>query len=205
MTDSDHCYQVIEYRYLKVYFESTVDWRMKITRLRCSPSFFKRPRYDSVLTQDANGGPVFMRLLFIFTYQVADQVLPLALVQLYTYVRPSQRDIDLGLIRLRLETTPRFIPARSIIRGALIAPTFNPPDNHYHLVDVVDTDMFLRTRALFPDRFLDWDSPLNDGDIEDASESDSDSDLGVDLNEADWDLGSEADSESSTSMDGSEY
>ncbi|KAF8869695.1 hypothetical protein BD779DRAFT_1456762, partial [Infundibulicybe gibba] len=138
---------------LKIYFEGTVDWRMDVNRLRCSPKFFNCPRYDSVLTHDANNEPVFMQLLFVFTYQVGDQVLPLALIQPYTCLPPSQRDIDLELIRLQLGTTSKFIPARSIIRGALLAPTFNN-SNHYHLVDVVDTDMFLRTRVLFPSDFL---------------------------------------------------
>ncbi|KAF8875181.1 hypothetical protein BD779DRAFT_1701646 [Infundibulicybe gibba] len=116
---------ITEYRYLKIYFETTVDWRTDMNRLRCSPMFFGSPRYDNVLTHDANNEPIFMQLRFVFTYQVGDQVLPLALVQPYTYNSPSQRDNDLELIRLRSRTTLTFIPVRSIIRGVLLAPTFS--------------------------------------------------------------------------------
>ncbi|KAF8869137.1 hypothetical protein BD779DRAFT_1682543 [Infundibulicybe gibba] len=181
---------VTEYRYLKVYFETVVDWKMDINRLRCSPKFHSNPRYDSVLTHNAGGDPIFMRLQFIFTYQVGDQVLPLALVQPYAYLSPSRRDKDLEFIQFSLKTNSTFIPVRSIVRGVLIAPTFSNP-NHYHLVDVVDPDMFLRTRTLFPSRFPNWDSPLEDDEIQDASDgpgSDSD-DLGVDIDDIDWDLG----------------
>ncbi|KAF8884448.1 hypothetical protein BD779DRAFT_1430286, partial [Infundibulicybe gibba] len=133
---------------LKIYFETTVDWRTDMNRLRCSPMFFGSPRYDNVLTHDANNKPIFMQLRFVFTYQVGDQVLPLALVQPYTYGSPSQRDDDLELIRLRLKSTLTFIPVRSIIRGVLLAPTFSNK-NYFHLIDVIDPDMFIRTRMLF--------------------------------------------------------
>ena len=42
-----------------------------------------------------------------------------------------------------------FISIRSICRGAFIVPE-NSRDGDFLVVDVVDTDMFLRIRAMYP-------------------------------------------------------
>ncbi|KAJ7224878.1 hypothetical protein C8J57DRAFT_1093870, partial [Mycena rebaudengoi] len=56
-----------------------------------------------------------------------------------------------GLHRIR--DKPRrdaaFIPVRSIIRSALLAPHSDNPGGFF-VVDVVDTDMFLRLKTMYP-------------------------------------------------------
>ncbi|KAG8220742.1 hypothetical protein J3R82DRAFT_2155 [Butyriboletus roseoflavus] len=57
--------QVIEYHYLKVNYESMVDWCEHTDHLCCSPSFHGTPRYDYVIIKTENGH-IFGWLLFIF-------------------------------------------------------------------------------------------------------------------------------------------
>ena len=62
-------------------------------------------------------------------------------------------DNELGLCRVREKgrAQTRVLPARSIIRGALVVQ--DPAHlTEYTVVDTVDTDMFLRCMALFPHR-----------------------------------------------------
>jgi hypothetical protein len=83
---------------LSVDYESTEDWRMTTDLLRCSPRFYKRPRYDCVLIKTI-GRPIFARLLFLFTCQVNSTTYPVALIQPFdAYVGPPRnKDRDLGL------------------------------------------------------------------------------------------------------------
>lgn len=98
--------------------------------------------------------PYFARLVFIFTYQVGDQELALAMIQPFELVRPSDQETALELLHFRISAQgqSRFVPARSILRGALMSSA-SRNSNSYYLVDVVDTDWFLRVRQLFPQRF----------------------------------------------------
>lgn len=118
--------------------------------------FYGAPRYDNVLiNQGSRAQPLFACLVLVFTYRFNNEDLPFALVRPYDILPPTQKDRDLELIRLRLvaEERTRFVPVRAFIHGVLLAPEFNHA-NTYHLVDVVDSDIFLRTRRnLFIDRY----------------------------------------------------
>lgn len=75
----------------------------------------------------------------------------MALVQPFTAITTlRKKDKDLRLHRL--QTKPRetaiFVPARSIIRGAYIIPE-GLKENTSLVVDVVDTDMFLRINKMY--------------------------------------------------------
>ena len=150
--------------YLKVNYESTVTWRMETDHLRCSPDFFHHPRYDCILFKtDTRAGVQFARLKDIFLVYVDNKPYPIAMVEPFDVIPEAQRsveDCDLGLCRVRMGDRKKhngtiFIHAQSIIRGALIVTDHGAADRtpryeDYLVIDVVDSDMFLRCRSLFP-------------------------------------------------------
>jgi hypothetical protein len=148
------CHQIQEFRYLKVNFESMVDWRQATDHLRCSPNFHDNVRQDFVIVKTGVGESIFAQLLFLFKCTIANNEYRLALILPFDKPVPTheqrKKDIDLGLLRVR--TQPRkqaeFIFVDSIIRGALLADSFDSEHGEDHLViDTVDTDMFLRLRT----------------------------------------------------------
>ena len=115
--------QLQEFRYLKVNYESCVDWKTTTDYLRCNPRFHGRERYDCVLIHTIdhqnNGKLTFARLQFMFEYTVGNEPLRLALVTPF-YIPPGEKraiDKDLRLIRLcaRSVASSQIITLRSII------------------------------------------------------------------------------------------
>ncbi|KAG1844860.1 hypothetical protein F4604DRAFT_1884369 [Suillus subluteus] len=139
-----------EYCYLKVNYESFVDWKLATDYLRCNPDFYGHERHDCALIRthdkDGNDQNIFVRLLFMFKYVVSEQTLDLALVQ------PMDSCLDLHFTHLRavllLKASSEFISLRSIICGALLVPDYDS-DTDFFLVDYVDTDMFLCSQRKF--------------------------------------------------------
>ncbi|GJF00192.1 hypothetical protein PsYK624_164720 [Phanerochaete sordida] len=142
-------------RLLEVQYQSTVTWEITEDLLRCSPDFHEHPRYDTVLFQDTPGVYVFAQLVCIFICSTDGHRLPMALVQPFqTSGRPSDIDMDFKLIRLKLQARDGciFIPLRAVERGALLAQD-SLQEDEYVVVDTIDADMFLRIRAMYPNRF----------------------------------------------------
>ncbi|KAF7967708.1 hypothetical protein HWV62_33335 [Athelia sp. TMB] len=143
---------ISEYRFLKVDFAHAVDWRTAEDYLRCNPTFHGHPRYDSVI-YPTDKGLVFAQLILLFNCTVADATHSIALVQPYDEHIPAserpKKDRDLGLLRYRARRRKfsEFISVSSIIRGALLVQDPDVPDERF-VVDVVDTDMFLRLQHL---------------------------------------------------------
>jgi hypothetical protein len=83
----------------------------------------------------------------------AEVTIPMALIQPFKKITPAwKKDKDLGLDRLQ-ETPPTkaiFVPAWSFIHGAYIVPE-DLTKKFSLAVDVVDTDMFLRIRRMYPE------------------------------------------------------
>lgn len=143
--------QITECRYLKSYYDSLVDWKLQIDKLRCNPNFHGRPRFDCVLVYGGDNY-FFARLLFLFTYKFRGTTFPIALIQPFSAVHPKRKkDRELRLHRVRPKTPgdTMFIPARSIRRGAFLVPGLDHP-NDLVVVDVIDSDMFLRIRTIYP-------------------------------------------------------
>ena len=94
---------------------------------------------------------IFGRLLFVFTFVEGGTTYPLALIHPYDAALGPQRrkDRDLGLIRVRARprASAEFISVHSIIRGAYIVQDSSDA-NDFFIVDVVDTDMFLRMKKI---------------------------------------------------------
>jgi len=144
-------HKVTECRFLRVNYESMVDWRLHTDYLRCSPQFFGTPRFDCVFIQMTDEKVILGRLLFLFECPVGSHTFPgpLALVHPFdaaTGVR-LRKDKDLGLFRVRARprAEAQFIPLRSVIRGALLVQ-----DGHFDflVVDTVNSDMFLQVKKM---------------------------------------------------------
>jgi hypothetical protein len=144
-------FKLIEHRFLKSHYESLVDWRAHTDYLRCSPSFFSRERRDCVIVHSAERD-FFARLLFLFTYLMEDVVLPIALVLPFSdisIVRRKDKELNFHRLRARPRAESMFISIRSICRGAFLVPEYTK-DGDFLVVDIVDTDMFLRIRSMYP-------------------------------------------------------
>ncbi|KAG6836215.1 hypothetical protein H0H93_010132 [Arthromyces matolae] len=146
------------YKFIKATYESLVDWRAHTDLLRANPKWHQEGRFDTVI-YDAGSQMKFGRLVRVFTIKLAarfhsgdgDKFVPLALIQPFSAVKPSKKDEDLHLIRLR-ETAlseATVIPARSIIRRSYIVPEA-PGSKTFFAVDVIDSDMFLRLQKDYP-------------------------------------------------------
>ncbi|KAJ7243981.1 hypothetical protein C8J57DRAFT_1452331 [Mycena rebaudengoi] len=139
--------EIIPYQFLKIFFQSLDDWEDYADYLRCSPDFHGHPRYDAVIIKTVSG-TMFARLIFVFGFKVKDKIYRFALIQpLDGGTGPlSPKDKALGFYR-----DSEFIPVESIIRGALLALDSNK-NGEFLVVDVVDSDMFLRLQSMYPRR-----------------------------------------------------
>lgn len=141
----------MEYRFLKVNYESMTDFRQSTDYLRCNPSFFREERYDFVIVKTATGH-IFAQLIFIFTCEVEGIEYPIALIQPFDapISNTRQKDQDLCLYRVRAQPRAKseFVLVSTIVRGALLAEDPKKSGDRF-VVDVVDTDMFLRLKQIF--------------------------------------------------------
>ncbi|KAG2133578.1 uncharacterized protein EDB93DRAFT_1242820 [Suillus bovinus] len=97
-----------EHCFLKVHYESTVDWKQTTDYLRCTPGFHGQPRYDCALIQLAQEVSVFVRLVFIFSCQLLDVgSFEFALVQPFTAGIGASRRLDRDLRLTHVKAVPR--------------------------------------------------------------------------------------------------
>ncbi|KAG2103715.1 uncharacterized protein F5147DRAFT_746667 [Suillus discolor] len=109
--------------------------RFQAYLLRCNPKLFGSPRYDCVIIKTKHQ-PFFAHLIYMFRCKVGGTELSLALIHPY--------DVGIG-VRRRQDLDLRLW--RSIIHGVALA---SDPEavNDYFVMDTIDTDMFLRMKAL---------------------------------------------------------
>ena len=152
--------QITPFNFLKIIYESKVDWKAYTDYLRCSPSFHGQERYDFVLV-DTVDGEIFARLLFIFICKVDDTEYPLALIHPHDepIEKYPEKDADLGFYRVQATSQKKseFIFLDSMIRGALVVEDYDT-ENQFFVVDVVDSDMFLRMQELLASGMISSDS-----------------------------------------------
>ena len=139
----------MEFQYIRVNYESVIDWRLSTDILHCKESFHGQQWYDHILVATENGH-FFARILHLFQIFVGTQPHPVAYVK--SYCRPSgqikRKDKDLGLHCVRIKANPyEIISVQSIVRGALLVEDSDNLDD-YFVVDTVDADMFLRMKSL---------------------------------------------------------
>ncbi|KAG1773661.1 hypothetical protein EV702DRAFT_1181089 [Suillus placidus] len=114
---------VTEYRFLRVNYESLVDWKQYTDYLRCNPRFFNAPRFDWVFIRTQNG-VILGHLVFLFQCAIGND------------------------FRAQPRTKAEFFSVRSIICGALLVQDSGGNPLDYFVVDTMDTDMFLRVREM---------------------------------------------------------
>ncbi|KAJ7668837.1 hypothetical protein B0H17DRAFT_1142390 [Mycena rosella] len=144
---------LVPFQFLKVHYEHLGNWTSSADYLRCNPSFHGHPRYDGALVKTTDGH-IFVQLIYMFSCTVEKKSHPFGLVLPLDTRAIGRKD---RLLRFhRLHAKPRknaeFISAHSIIRGVLLAPDF---DNYgeFLIVDIVDTDISLRLKDMYPDRY----------------------------------------------------
>ncbi|KAG1811595.1 hypothetical protein EV424DRAFT_1327573 [Suillus variegatus] len=143
-------FKIHEHRYLKVHYESAVDWRQNTDHLRCNPQFHGQPRFDHALIQLTAEKTTFVRLIFMFKCDISNiGPFEFALVQPYTTITGPRR-MDRIFKLTRVKAVPRsssiFIPLSSFIRGAVLVPDSERQDE-YFIADHIDGDIFLRMKA----------------------------------------------------------
>jgi hypothetical protein len=146
--------QITEYRFLKVDYQSEVDWCIRTDYLRCNPSFHGSERRDFVLINHPRLGHFFGQLVRLFTCEVGSCDYPLALVQPLTQessrsAETKRNDRNLSIHRWHMQPRTRceVIPLNTIIRGALLVAD-KKYKGDYFVVDTVDDDMYLRIRGM---------------------------------------------------------
>ncbi|KAH8985616.1 hypothetical protein EDB86DRAFT_3049177 [Lactarius hatsudake] len=143
--------KITEYRSMRVWYESMVDWQQYMDYVYCTPIFHGQGRHDFVILKTTNGF-IFAELLFIFTISVAEHQFPICLVRPFdAAIQPRSKDIDLRLRRLRPKSSTEFFFAQSIVRGAPLIPTFDNMSGDHFVMDVVDHngDLFVRCNEIF--------------------------------------------------------
>ncbi|KAG1884129.1 hypothetical protein F4604DRAFT_1878866 [Suillus subluteus] len=146
-----HSEKITEFRFLKVNYESLVDFCQTTDYLRCSLSFHNFPRYDCIIINTTTG-VFFAQLLFLFTCNVNSTPYPIALVRPYDAPvgRRLQKDKHLKFWHVRQqprETASEFILAESIIRGVALAPDPTTVGD-FLVMDTIDSDIFLRMKQM---------------------------------------------------------
>ncbi|KAI6144582.1 hypothetical protein BKA82DRAFT_4330868 [Pisolithus tinctorius] len=140
-------FQLQEHAYLKVNYESRMDWQQATDYLQCNPSFHSKPRYDTVLFQLSHSEIAFARLVFMFSCNIPDfGTYQFALVHPYTAnINAARSSFDNAFRLVRVKARPHtasiFIPIQSIVRGVLLYPDPKYKDE-YFVVEHIDGDMF---------------------------------------------------------------
>ncbi|KAG1899351.1 uncharacterized protein F5891DRAFT_1128989 [Suillus fuscotomentosus] len=113
-------YQIHEHCYLKVNYESMVDWKQAANHLRCNPQFHRSPRFDHAPIQLTVDETIFVHLIFLFRCCILNLgSFEFALVQPYTARINSAHRTDRFFKLTRVKAVPRassiFVPLNSFI------------------------------------------------------------------------------------------
>ncbi|KAF9455950.1 hypothetical protein BDZ94DRAFT_1353726 [Collybia nuda] len=145
----------IHFKFLKVNYQSKIDWSTTTDFLRCNPSFHGAPRNDGVLIDHGEGRVLFAHLLFVFTCTVEDTIFQVAFVHPLDAPIGTlhwRRDHDLRFIRLRAQKreASQFVLIKSIIRGIPITKDFGT-EGDYLAMDSIDADLSRRIGKIWVD------------------------------------------------------
>lgn len=103
---------------------------------------------------DSGNGYFFAKILLIFTINIDSKEYGIAFVKSFSISQRSltNYDKDLGLHRVYSSSSKpyEFIPIHSIVREALIVSDYDKSDQAF-ILDVIDTDTYLRLQTVFPD------------------------------------------------------
>ena len=135
---------------MQVSYKSLVTWKYKTDYLYCSSNFHGQPRYDFIIVKTAEK-PFFAQLIFLFACTVDTTLHPLALILPFDAPTGAptalSQSLQLQKVCSKSRHKAEFISVKSIIRGCVIVTEPTKPE-HGVVLDVLDTDMFLRVRAM---------------------------------------------------------
>ncbi|KAL0059534.1 hypothetical protein AAF712_013710 [Marasmius tenuissimus] len=144
---------VWEHRLLKCFYSSVVNWDLVDDYLRSNPSFHGGERYDVALIDHADGF-FFARLVLLFKCKVECVEYLFALVQPLNarrgYTQVMEKEMGLYRVRAQARMNTQFIPASSIIRGAVAIKNYGADfgdGEEYYIMDDLDEDLFLRMES----------------------------------------------------------
>ncbi|KAG2344656.1 hypothetical protein BDR05DRAFT_975422 [Suillus weaverae] len=141
---------ITEHQFLKINYESLVDWRVSTDYLRCSPMFHGLPQYDFVILQ-TEASVIFAQLLMVFTCMVGDVQYPIVLTLPYDQpvgAHPQKdKDFDFWRVKAKPQVSAEFFSVQSIIHGCVLVEDSSRP-NEALVVDTLDTDMFLHIKEI---------------------------------------------------------
>ncbi|KAF8971925.1 hypothetical protein BDZ97DRAFT_1901552 [Flammula alnicola] len=148
--------KIIPYQYVKVHYESVIDWEIKTNILRINPNFHHNARYDYVLLQARNDDYIFAQLLHVFGILYNDQTHYLALIMPMDVPVPrsdSNRGRDRDLRFTRVISRPRsaavVVDIEAILRGALLVKDVGAELPGEHIVlEVIDPDLWWRMKSI---------------------------------------------------------
>ncbi|TFK83025.1 hypothetical protein K466DRAFT_603210 [Polyporus arcularius HHB13444] len=129
---------ITPYKYMKISYESVETWQVEVDRLRITPDWYSKPRYDWVLFRGTTHKYHFGQLQSVFTCVIEGVMYPIALVTVYDFVyAPRSRvDHELGLVRIRRcqdqYAGSQFIHLGTIIRGALVIKDYGLPSAYQY-------------------------------------------------------------------------
>ncbi|KAF8145632.1 hypothetical protein K438DRAFT_2097334 [Mycena galopus ATCC 62051] len=143
---------ITPFQFLKVHYESLSTWTSATDYLKCNAKFNGRPRYDCVMVKTENK-PFFARLVYLFSCTVEKQSHHFALILPMDAPTGRPSRIDKALRFLRVKSKPEkqseFISVHSIIRGVVLVPDSDKPDE-FVVFDVLDPDTSRRLNSLYP-------------------------------------------------------
>ncbi|KAI0684472.1 hypothetical protein BC835DRAFT_1293143 [Cytidiella melzeri] len=145
---------IINCSHMLVDYEHKVSWKTAMDHLYCKThQDYEVERFDCALVHMSDTKVMYCRLVRILVYFTGEQKFALALVQPMISTIVQRGDAELGLCRLweKSRQDSMVVPARSIIRGAVLVPDCEH-NGEYTLIDCLDTDQFLRSMPLFPNR-----------------------------------------------------
>ncbi|KAG1813563.1 uncharacterized protein BJ212DRAFT_1447796 [Suillus subaureus] len=132
--------EITEHHFIRINYESMVDWRQNTDYLCSNPHFFGSPCFNCVFIRLTENKVIFGWLVFCFECLVGNNTFPLALVHPF-----DDKDLNLYRVHTRPQAQAQFFPVRSFIHGALLIAD-GPSD--YLIVDTADTDMFLHIKMM---------------------------------------------------------
>ncbi|KAL4069123.1 hypothetical protein J3A83DRAFT_4359154 [Scleroderma citrinum] len=133
-----HHFKMCEYHYLKVNYESWVDWMMATNYIQCNPEFYGAPNYNCAYIQLTSMQTAFVHLVSLFTCQI-DNFGKVQLVLIQPYMAGIGQ-------QCRLDWNMKLTCIRAVPRGALV---FTDPQkkDKFLVVDHIDSDMFLQVKT----------------------------------------------------------
>ncbi|PVF94153.1 hypothetical protein CPB86DRAFT_766272 [Serendipita vermifera] len=116
--------------------------------IRCSPNFFHKIRFDTVLVQVSEGTQP-ARLHLIFRIEAYNQIWELAFVTFFTLLPQSPIDKVIGMNRYQEAMIGEFISLDAVIRSCYMVPIDQGIRQFYlNPLAAADLDLFLRTSPI---------------------------------------------------------